>query len=258
MPDSTAENGFTLVEVLIAMLVGAFIGATILSVYHTQSRVYTSQQAVVEMQQNARAALNQLAKDIRKAGYDPESSASAGFVDSSSFTSESGQVTVNTSKQDIAFTADISENGSIETSLSDADGDGSISVSDNEQIAYRLSAMASPNDSLYELQRFSAKADSGGVYWSPIAEYVQAIEFAYYAADGSVISDISSNLNNIARVTISLLFRAPSLDVKYSEDYSFTTASGDSTSPWSGNADHYRRFFITTSVDCRNRMSMFQ
>jgi type IV pilus assembly protein PilW len=65
------SRGFTLVELMVAMVAAIiFIGATIAIVGHT-SRIYRAQEQVSDVQQDARAALDLMQRDMRLAGYNP-------------------------------------------------------------------------------------------------------------------------------------------------------------------------------------------
>lgn len=85
--------GFTLVELMIAMVISAIVMAAIYSVYYTQQKSYLAQQQVAAMQQNLRAGMSIMTRDIRMAGFDPNGTYNAGMVtgDSNliSFTRES-------------------------------------------------------------------------------------------------------------------------------------------------------------------------
>ena len=65
------HKGFSLTELMIAMAVGSIIMAVIYSTYQAQQKSYTNQQVAVEMQQNIRAAMSLIKREIRMAGYDP-------------------------------------------------------------------------------------------------------------------------------------------------------------------------------------------
>ncbi len=66
------KAGFSLVELMVAMAVSGVVLASIYQVYSTQLKTYTTQQQIVEMQQNMRAILYLMERDIRMAGYAPE------------------------------------------------------------------------------------------------------------------------------------------------------------------------------------------
>lgn len=65
------DSGFTLVELVIAMVVSSLIMVAVYAAYRAQQHVALGQEQVTEMQQNLRAGLNALARDARLAGYDP-------------------------------------------------------------------------------------------------------------------------------------------------------------------------------------------
>ena len=67
----TNKKGFTLIELVIAMAVSSVVMAVIYSTYRAQLRSNVTQQALIEMQQNARAAMYAMERDIRLASYDP-------------------------------------------------------------------------------------------------------------------------------------------------------------------------------------------
>ena len=65
------NKGFSLVELLIAMAVASILMGLIYNTYQAQQKSYTSQNLAVEMQQNIRAAMSLMKREIRMAGYDP-------------------------------------------------------------------------------------------------------------------------------------------------------------------------------------------
>ena len=62
--------GFTLIELMIAMVIAGIVAAAIMMAFDSQQKTQVNQQLVVEMQQDARAALYLMQQDIRMAGYD--------------------------------------------------------------------------------------------------------------------------------------------------------------------------------------------
>ncbi len=63
-------KGVSLIEALIALLMTGFITAAIFKVYINQHKNWTIQGDVTDMQQNARAAIDELTRQIRMAGYE--------------------------------------------------------------------------------------------------------------------------------------------------------------------------------------------
>lgn len=62
-------RGFTLVELMVAMLLGLLITAAVASLFVANKRNYRRNQLVVEMQNNARFAIRTLSNDLTMAGY---------------------------------------------------------------------------------------------------------------------------------------------------------------------------------------------
>lgn len=75
------STGFTLVEVLIAMVTGLIALGSIYSVYISQMKAHGSQRAHLALQQNLRSAMVILEQEIRMAGFDPEDSNQFGITD---------------------------------------------------------------------------------------------------------------------------------------------------------------------------------
>lgn len=73
------QAGFTLTELLVAMVLAGVAMAAIYAAYVTQQRAYKTTQDVTAIQQNLRAGMYFLEKDLRMAGYDPEESGDFGF-----------------------------------------------------------------------------------------------------------------------------------------------------------------------------------
>jgi prepilin-type N-terminal cleavage/methylation domain-containing protein len=75
------ESGFTLVELLIAMTIGLIILAALSSTFLMQRKIYDVQEQIVEMVQNARAAMDIMTREIRMAGYGAPTSDLSTWID---------------------------------------------------------------------------------------------------------------------------------------------------------------------------------
>jgi prepilin-type N-terminal cleavage/methylation domain-containing protein len=69
IPEIKREKGLTLIELLIAMAISAILIAAIYRTFIRQQKTYTVQEQVVDMQQNARVAINRMMREIRMAGF---------------------------------------------------------------------------------------------------------------------------------------------------------------------------------------------
>ncbi|UCF72314.1 MAG: prepilin-type N-terminal cleavage/methylation domain-containing protein, partial [Deltaproteobacteria bacterium] len=62
------RKAFTLAELLVAMVVVGVVMAAIVSTYYSQQKSYVAQEQVAAMQQNLRAAMFYMEREIRMAG----------------------------------------------------------------------------------------------------------------------------------------------------------------------------------------------
>lgn len=68
---TVTTRGFTLIEILIAMALGAAVMAAIVDTFITQRKSYDLQEQLSEMIQSARISMDMLSRDVRMAGYNP-------------------------------------------------------------------------------------------------------------------------------------------------------------------------------------------
>jgi type IV pilus assembly protein PilW len=229
-------HGFTLVELMITMAISGIVIAAIYSAYISQQRTYLAQEQVAEMQQNIRAAMDIMTREIRMAGYDPTRDANAGIT-----TAQVGQ---------ISFTLDIIDTSGATPFVSDGKTDGP-----GEIIDFGFSADADQDndrngipdiviDGVPMALHLGRQTGGAGGY-EAIAENFQAIEFRYLDNDGNV----TTTLDDIRVVQISLLARAAQEDRNFTDTTTYTTASGIDLGPFN---DNYRRRFQITTVQLRN------
>ena len=163
-----SNQGVTLIELMIGMTIFLLVLGGIYSTFQSQHKSYLMQEEVAAMQQNIRASMFYMTKEIRMAGCDPTGNAGAGIV------------TANANS--ISFTEDI---------RGDADGsdpDGATN-DPNESIAYALS-----NNNLVR--------NTGGGN-QVVAENIDALNFVYLDADGNQ----TATLTNIRSVEITIVAR---------------------------------------------------
>lgn len=167
-----------MVELLVVLTLTAWVTAAVYKTFEMQQKSHIRQSQIIELQQNLRAAMDVMIREIRMAGYDPNESGSFGFQNLPApgspyfgrYTGEDG----------IAFYAD-------------ADGDNDLDSSDSEQVAFRLNVSQSGNalngagkDDV--LRKYSCSA----VHWEALAENIVALGFAY-AYEGGTGWAIDSN-----------------------------------------------------------------
>lgn len=64
-----SQKGLSLIELMIAMLIGLFLISGVVKVFVDSKRTYVFQQALARIQENGRIAMEFLGRDIRMAGY---------------------------------------------------------------------------------------------------------------------------------------------------------------------------------------------
>ena len=146
-----SQDGFTLTELMVAMVIGLIVISGVYSTYYSQQRTYSVQTQVAFMNQNLRSGMYFMEREIRMAGYDPTGNANAGIVTASS--------------NSITFSMDLN-------------GDGDTNDS-NELITYSLYDAYSDGDT--DLGRRS----QGGPN-QPVAENIDALNFVYLDENGNV------------------------------------------------------------------------
>jgi len=213
--------GFTLVELVITLVVALIVSGAAYAAYVVQQRNSTVQEQVAEMQQNIRAGLDLMTREMRMAGYDPTFSGLYGIV-----AATPGSLT---------FTADLCENGG-------SPGNCVLGgQSFTETFRYELydSSGDGTNDAL--------RRTPGG---SAIAENIEQLEFRYLLGNGvKTAAPLPNQLARITGVEISVLVRADEEDHRHRNTRTYTTASGRILGPFN---DKYRRRLHITTLQFRN------
>jgi len=236
------NDGFTLVELMVTLIVAGIIMSGVYSAFKTQQDSYRVQDQVVEMQQNIRSAFYIMADELRMAGYD---------IDKNGDTAGTAGIT-NASATGITFTlvADTdgvdSDNGGSDTVDTDGDGQSATGIDETGElktITYDL------YDAYGDLDNDIGR-QVGGVK-SAVAENIENLEFYYTLTDGTrTTAPAATQLENIRTIEISILAITGHSDRKYTNSQTYTSASGVDWTPTS--PDYFRRRFQTMTVKCRN------
>lgn len=72
------DSGFTIVELMVVLILAALVTAAIYKTFPAQQKAVISQEQVTAMQQEIRAAMNILEREIAMAGYNPRRSSACG------------------------------------------------------------------------------------------------------------------------------------------------------------------------------------
>lgn len=266
------KGGFTLVELLVAMAITGIVMASVYYTYYSQQKSYVTQEQIVAMQQNLRAAIFDMGREIRMAGCDPKVSGNFGITD--------------IRLKDIDDNLDVNGNSSLEFTI-DRDESGGAVGSGNETVYYCIcDCPVTDPDGKTDLAR---RYGSGGRQL--LAENIEALGFAYafdnngdgqmdttgagntiWAIDSDNDNDLDVNLDTnddgiidindnpagaalasdvnrtrIRAIRIWLLARTELEDRGFRDARTYVIANQRITPN-----DSFRRRLLTTSVKCRN------
>lgn len=240
------EKGFSIIEMMVTMVIASFILMAAYAAQIAQQQTYYAQDQVAEMQQIHRAALSMINLELRMAGYDPMDSGNFGIT-----SALAGRV---------QFTADLNKNGTYESGgnvdAADIDGDGDTTETLHELYDLGFSTTVDadgdgiPDQATNGVPNASniGKQVAGAGGFQNFAENIQAIEFRYLQADGTVLA-VPLNIAQIRVIQVTLLARTGKRDANYTNSMVYTTPGGQNWGPYN---DNYRRRLMSTSIRCRN------
>ncbi len=162
------KKGFTAVELLISLAIMSMTLGSVYSLYMSFIRTCTKESVKIKLQQNVRASLDMMIRDIRLAGLDPEGTGAFGIIEADT--------------DRIRFTADRDMDGDLDIPNA-ADG---IDEPDLEHMAYEFDGNGTVRMSLYKTYPVKEISDI-------LAENVTGLIFSYYNSnDGttSILDDI--------------------------------------------------------------------
>jgi len=86
MINTHKQAGLTLIEMMIAMLLGLFVSAVTITIFSTNVRSNVENMKMIRLNQELRGAMTFIVDELKRAGYSKEPTVSA-FIDELSFTS---------------------------------------------------------------------------------------------------------------------------------------------------------------------------
>ena len=216
-----SNQGFTLVELLVGMAVSLLAMGAIYSTFLSQHKSYLVQDETVAMQQNLRAAMFYMQREIRMAGCDPLGSANAGFVTASA--------------SSIRFTEDIGG------SAVGSPPDGTLQTGE---------------DITYSLAGGNLVRNVGGGN-QVVAQNIDALDFVYLtgASPPTVLNPNRSDVpagseNQISSVEITVVARTGRGLLPIEDNNTYVNQRG--TTILAPPGDNLSRRRLTTVIKCRN------
>jgi prepilin-type N-terminal cleavage/methylation domain-containing protein len=242
------NGGFTLVELMVSMAMAGIVVAVIYSAYNIQTKIYTEQGKVAEMQQNIRAGLSYLQREGRMAGYNPQREKHA--TCSAPGVSSAAAPGIHTATATtFGFSMDLNEDGDC--------------ADTGENVTYTLY-----NDDA-GVSKLGRNDNTDAASQQPVAENITHIQFVYLfappAVGAAVVKVPTSNPNandfsEIAAVQVALLARATHPDRKAPTTAPYTVPMPDAWGRPTAAAvpagwptpDNYNRRLLVTMINCRN------
>lgn len=236
---SGGSSGLTLIEVLIALAIGGLVLTAGYGTYRQQLRSYSVTEDVAAMQQNLRAAMYFLERDIRMAAADPSGRAGARFM--------------TATRDEIQFTMDftggqgdgLDNNGNRQIDEVGEWFDGDTGDA-NERVRYALR-----DDDILGKE----SAGAGGL--QQVAENIDAIDFVYFDENGNRIDEdgngsVLTRLDDIRVVEVTLVARTMNPDADYSDPGVYLNSQDFEFFDPSGSGLHFRRRVLFSRIVCRN------
>ncbi len=257
---SKKENGITLIELLIALVLCSILTAALYRAFISQQKTYTVQDQVADMQQNARIALAQMAREIRMAGYGGEVLSIFGDINGFTdiITPASNSITIIIA-DGVGVLKESAAKGSNQVKVTNAgvfnagkkkylclNGLNNYSVQSVTEDTIVLTAPLAEghpiNQPVYLVKAISyylgisgdktvlRRNENTGGGGQPLADNIESLEFAYFDTNGIEIS----NPPDIRMVKVTVLARASMVD------------------PQLKGGDGYRRRALSSYVQVRN------
>ena len=234
------NKGFTLLELVIAMAISSLVLSGIYAVFHNQVATHNTERLVVSMQQNVRAAVSFMERDIRMARYDPTAS---------------GLFTIATANRaQLQFLSDTTVEDGI--------------VSDGESIIYALDNDAD-GDGIADgtpcnlVRIVNDAAEPTGWRTDVVARNIDALNFDYFDTSVNPVNRLINTTTqqvpvgqivDIRSIQVSIVARSgaaiPALFINHTDGKTYRNRFGDIILPPQNN--DFRRMQVTTEIDCRN------
>jgi prepilin-type N-terminal cleavage/methylation domain-containing protein len=268
------SKGLTLTEVLVALVVSAILIAALYRTFIGQQKTYTVQEQVVDMQQNARLAINRMMKEMRMAGFGNV----AMILPSATFGSKTLSNAINANNPGAGVTV-ITVGGSTTlaveptasnqiqvTSLTDSQGNALFDTGNRKYVSVdglesfqitnvdtgnkiltlngNLTQGPKQNAPVFALRAVSYQVDGGtftlrrdenlGSGEETLIDNITGLQLQYLDGNGNVIADPVANAANIRVIRVTVTARTSVSDPDYKSD------------------GGYRMRTITSNINVRN------
>lgn len=260
----TSHNqGFTLIEIIIALGIFSVVMAAVYATYREQLRSHYTQQEIMEMQQNVRAALYLMEREIKMAGLNPTqaagitiTTADAHQLDfSMDFTGGAG----NGLDDDDDFLVDEGSNGlddngnGLRDEADEAEWYDGDANDPGERVIYQLSNDANGDGVNDGLPNGTCNLLRNGEI---LALNIDALNFVYLDGNGNPIATpmAAADLENIRSIQASVVARSAAQPSALTYDYvdTRTYQNQQNVTFLAPQNDAFRRILMSIEIRCRN------
>jgi type IV pilus assembly protein PilW len=220
------NSGVTLTELLIALALTGIVAGAIYNIFISQGKAYTIQSEVAEMQQNLRAGIFMMEREIRMVGYDPTRAADAQIL-----TAAPGQ---------LEFTADLN-------------GDGDTD-DPNEHMIYTLYDTDADGTS----DALGRNDVNSGAGTQLLAENIDQLNYVYLDGSRNALNDMTTSVDpavlpDIRSIQVTMVARSGAIDSNYTDNETYQNQNpGGSEVIYTAPGDNFRRRLLSTEIKCRN------
>jgi type IV pilus assembly protein PilW len=218
-----SQSGFTLVELMIAMVISGVLLAGMVMAFTGQSRSYNTQQEITVLQEDIRASLSMMTSEIRMAGFDPTTTADAKILLANA--------------TELQFSQDITDNAGT------GSGDGDTGDA-NEIIRYKINTKGS-----------LGRATGAGTL-QPLAENTEQLGFEYLinlTPETWTQTPTAKDLEKIRAVKIVVLARTFRQTSSTTDTSAFIPPIDGTPLDWTpATPGKYQRRMMSVVVQCRN------
>ncbi|MBE0595777.1 MAG: PilW family protein [Desulfuromonadales bacterium] len=239
------NRGFTLVELLVALALAGIVSTAIYNIFFSSNKVYVEQEQVVGLQQDLRAGVDLMVREIRMAGFDP---------DNIRIATGTALGLVEATRDTIEFTFDTDGNGVAETIRYAVTGgnltrNGEILVRNVDALGF---AYAYEQGSDVATTPAPPAGNRNIIWVTGTAALNRSLDTN---DDGQIDAGDTAGGNPVAAVTLDrvravrvwLLARTERTDSQFSDSRTYVVADRRVTP-----ADNFRRRLLTTTLRCRN------
>lgn len=202
------KKGFTLVELLVALVISTVAAAGIYQIYVAFSSSYDLQDQMNEMNQNVRIAIDKMVGEIRMAGYNPTNAGTVG--------TDFGIITDSTATS-LHIKMDLS---------TPPDGD---TTDIGEDIVFTRSAQD-------ELMRDDVNAGAGSN--KALVDNLNALNFVYLDRNDNPVNPGTDPVN-VQRIQVAVVIRTTNPDYTYTNNRTYENQNGDTI--YTAPGDNFRR-----------------